>query len=68
MVRAGADEPGQLVPHAGVDTLVYLDGDPLTFAEALADHPPDRVTAEVETLLFAGPLRTIIPWESDWFD
>jgi hypothetical protein len=48
-------------------TLVYLDEDPLTFTEELAALPSDEAEA-VETTIFSGPLRTIIPWQWDWFD
>jgi hypothetical protein len=45
----------------------FLDGDPLAVARAIAalDAPSD---AAGETVLFAGPLRTIVPWQWDWFD
>jgi hypothetical protein len=49
--------------------LVYLDGDPLEYAAGLAAEPlqvpgPD----DPEVALFAGALRTIVPWQWDWFD
>jgi hypothetical protein len=48
-------------------TLVYLEHDPLAFAnQALTLTPRD--TSGVEKILFAGPLRAIVPWQWDWFD
>ncbi|HEY2563299.1 MAG TPA: hypothetical protein VGI44_06275 [Acidimicrobiales bacterium] len=53
----------------------FLDEDPLTFAEDLFQHQsqwqaagrlPDEVDAE--TPIFQSLLRTIVPWEWDWFD
>lgn len=54
------------MPSSTRITLVYLDDDPLVFAQELArlDVPDDGV----ETPLYAAPLRTIVPWEWDWFD
>ena len=51
-------------------TLVYLEGDPLAFATAIAGLPKSRTrdTSPVEETLFAGPLRAILPWQWDWFD
>lgn len=55
--------------------IVYLDADPLAFTAELARHedawrtaPTTRDATGVEERLFAGPLRTIIPWRWDWFD
>jgi hypothetical protein len=47
-------------------TLVYLDDDPLAFTDELAALPVDHDTSP-ETILFAGPLRSITPWDWDWF-
>ncbi len=51
-------------------TLVYLERDPLAFADDVAKLPAARLrdTRHVETILFAGPLRAIVPWQWDWFD
>lgn len=50
-------------------TVVYLDGDPLAFAADLdARSKSLRDTSSVEKILFAGPLRAIVPWQWDWFD
>ena len=51
-------------------TLVYLERDPLAFAGEVAKLPSARLsdTQHVETILFAGPLRAIVPWQWDWFD
>jgi len=48
-------------------TLVYLEGDPLAFA-AQAAAKRTRDTSHVEKILFAGPLRAIVPWQWHWFD
>ena len=54
--------------------LVYLDGDPVIFAQELADREPHwvqagqgRDTADVEEVLFAAPLRIVIPWRPGRF-
>jgi hypothetical protein len=50
-------------------TVVYLERDPLAFADGVAACSKNmRDTSHVETILFAGPLRTIVPWQWDWFD
>jgi len=51
-------------------TLVYLDGDPLKFAGEVStlQSSGNRNTSDVEDVLFAGPLRAIVPWQWDWFD
>ena len=43
--------------------LVWLDGDPMDFAAGI---PASRHDPSVETILFAGPLRTIVPFQWDW--
>src|SRR2546423_10582541 len=48
--------------------LLYLDDDPVAVTPALAMVGAQAEPAGVEAILFAGPLRTIIPWEWDWFD
>ena len=55
--------------------LYFLDDDPLEVAAALAEHEAEwaaagrgRDRAPAEAVLFAGPLRRIIPWQWDWFD
>jgi len=48
-------------------TLVYLDRDPLAFADQASKLTP-RDTGDVEQVVFAGPLRAIVPWQWDWFD
>ena len=65
--RSSATAPGSLRM-----TVVFLDGDPLVFVDEL-DHldatgevPGSR--RELETPLFASALRTIVPWEWDWFE
>jgi hypothetical protein len=47
-------------------TLVYLERDPLAFADDVSRQPA-RDTSNVETVLFAGPLHAIVPWQWDWF-
>jgi hypothetical protein len=50
-------------------TVVYLDRDPLAFADAVAACSQTvRDTSSIEAILFAGPLRAIVPWQWDWFD
>ena len=51
-------------------TLVYLERDPLAFAGDVAKLPSARLrdVRHVETILFAGPLRAVVPWQWDWFD
>jgi hypothetical protein len=50
-------------------TIVYLEGDPLTFANDVAARSQDlRDTTLVERTLFAGPLRAVVPWQWDSFD
>lgn len=55
--------------------LFYLDGDPVAFADAVREAEGgwrkagrSRDTSAVEDLLFAGPLRAIVPWRWNWFD
>src|SRR5579871_2639707 len=51
-------------------TLVYLERDPLEFADEVSRRSSSRARdiRHVETILFAGPLRSIVPWRWDWFD
>ncbi len=65
--RSALDDPTADTPPPLRVVLVYLDGDPVTFAEALAKTPPDR-DLDIETTLYASPLRAIAPWQWDWFD
>ncbi|MEV0971121.1 hypothetical protein [Microtetraspora glauca] len=72
----GAD--GSLKPLSGSTirvTLAYLDADPLGVAAELAAREPGWTAAEPppdlacgERVLLSGPLRTIQPWQWDWFD
>jgi hypothetical protein len=48
--------------------IVYLDKDPLAFMEDLASLPVTESAESTETTLLSSPLRTIIPWQWDWFD
>ena len=52
--------------------VVFLDGEPLDFLADLADREPAlrragrlRDTSGVEQPVFAGPLRTVVPWRWD---
>ena len=45
----------------------FLDGDPIDVATTIATLSPPGA-AQREHTLFAGPLRTIVPWQWDWFD
>ena len=64
--------PGSSAGGPGIRVHVYfLDQDPLLFAEDLLARrntwePPEEI--DVETPLFTSVLRTIVPWEWDWFD
>jgi hypothetical protein len=69
--------PGGVAPASpGVRIQVlFLDGDPLEFARDLAERLPvweqsgrGSEDAGAETPLFDAVLRTIVPWEWDWFD
>lgn len=52
--------------------LYFCDGDPVALAEQIASVGVNGTVlapgGEVEELLFAGPLRAIVPWQWDWFD
>lgn len=51
--------------------LVWLESDPVDFAQGLLDDPlpaPPAALAGTATPLVSGPLRTITPWQWDWFD
>jgi hypothetical protein len=64
--------PGGSAGGSGIRVHVYfLDQDPLLFAEDLLARQktwelPEEI--EAETPLFTSVLRTIVPWEWDWFD
>ncbi|HTY31612.1 hypothetical protein [Mycobacterium sp.] len=45
-------------------TVVYLDGDPLTTADALAPLIEERWRSAAVRPVFAGPLRTMVSWEA----
>jgi hypothetical protein len=62
------DLSGGAPPVSTRITLLYLDEDPVEMAPALDRIAGGAETAGVEDVLFQGPLRTIIPWEWDWFD
>jgi hypothetical protein len=47
--------------------LIYLERDPLAFTDQLSKLK-SRDTSDVEEIVFAGPLRAIVPWQWDWFD
>ncbi len=54
-------------------TLVFVDEDPVEVSSAIEDRQRrSAVSAHdgdaVSTVLLSGPLRTIVPWEWDWFD
>jgi hypothetical protein len=69
--QAGAGELGRFRV-----TVVFLDEDPLAYLEDKRTRlgsvqPADRgldEAAALTTTLFSGVLRTIVPWEWDWFD
>jgi hypothetical protein len=51
-------------------TVLYLDSDPGTVAPEVAAQmsmvPTELEGVEVD--LYCGPVRTITPWQWDWFD
>jgi hypothetical protein len=56
-------------------TLIYLDEDPLEVVAGIEDRERvwrtagrTRDLSDVEDVVLSTPLRTIIPWEWDWFD
>jgi hypothetical protein len=56
-------------------TILYLDEDPVDVMSDIDSRRPKwkrkgryRDTSEVETVHFASPLRSIVPWQWDWFD
>ena len=56
-------------------TVAFLDEDPLDVwsameiqARSLSSAGRTRETSDLESTLFAAPLRAITPWEWDWFD
>ena len=56
-------------------TVVYLDGDPVSFSRELAERDEQTQrsglvhdTSEIEERLFAGPLRMALPWRPGKFD
>ncbi|MEO9138607.1 MAG: hypothetical protein ABI345_06020 [Jatrophihabitans sp.] len=56
-------------------TLCYLESDPVSFAAELRAAERDRAVAlpgadfeGVEKLRLRSPLRSIVPWEWNWFD
>ena len=66
---ANPNKPGRRI-H-----VYYLDEDPLGFLEDLHAHVPKwkdagrlRDNSKTKKDLLIGPMRTIIPWEWDWFD
>lgn len=66
--ESALDLSGGASPTSTRIVMVYLDEDPLEFVDDLASRPADTQLQAAETVLLAGPLRTIIPWEWDWFD
>lgn len=66
----GAADPGRLRV-----AVIFVDEDPLVVASRLVARREDwaragrtRDTSTVEDKIFASPLRTIVPWQWDWFD
>ncbi len=63
--RPDADGPGVRI-H-----VYFLDEDPLAFAADYLERQPSWAPSPdeaAETPLFTSVLRTIVPWEWDWFD
>ena len=64
-----ANPPGRRI------NLYYLDEDPMEFLAAVGQAAPKwreagrlRDNSKTKKDLFMGPLKTIVPWEWDWFD
>jgi hypothetical protein len=49
-------------------TVCYLDAPPLSVAPRLGDVVRAAVDENSWSVVFAGPLETITPWNWDWFD
>ncbi|MEV5647312.1 hypothetical protein AB0L57_03580 [Nocardia sp. NPDC052254] len=66
---AGA-RPDRL-PHWRLQ-LIHLDEDPLDYVADLAERDRAREdpvdSSELESVVFEGPLRSIVPWQWNWFD
>jgi hypothetical protein len=62
------DLTGDASPVSTRIVIVYLDADPGDVVEDLAQLPVDADVETIETTLLSTPLRTIIPWQWDWFD
>jgi hypothetical protein len=64
----GSTTTWQLPPPAQGDelyvTVVYLDGEPLATAKALAPFVEQRWATGAVKPLFAGPLRSMVDWEA----
>ncbi len=73
-VRAGQAPPNEGAPPVRIE-VAFLDADPVEVFDEIVEREaasggqglPDGVP-EAEHLRFSSPLRTITPWEWDWFD
>jgi hypothetical protein len=55
--------------------VLFFDEDPIEVVAEIESHSMhwaqsdrDRDLSKLETVRFASPLRSIVPWEWDWFD
>ena len=61
------DDISRAIANAGGEDLVIAIQSPHFEIEGETPDPGGR-WATVEKILFAGPLRRIVPWQWDWFD
>ena len=64
--ESALDLDGGVSPASTRILLAFVDGDPLAAARSIDALP--RADAAIATELLRSPLRSINPWEWDWFD
>jgi hypothetical protein len=67
--------PGQPTPTSVRVTVLFLDDDPVDVVAEIESRSAewekagrDHDVSKLETVRFASPLRSIVPWQWDWFD
>jgi hypothetical protein len=67
--------PGQPSPTSMRVTVLFLDEDPVDVMADIESRSAEwgrtgrgRDVSKLETVRFASPLRSIVPWQWDWFD
>jgi hypothetical protein len=67
--------PGQPSPTSTRATVLFFDEDPVDVVAEIESHTAewaksgrDRDVTKLERVRFASPLRSIVPWQWDWFD